>query len=146
MNFGKQILPDHLDNDTSKIKADAYPKHARKEEDTARHISRPRAVSNLQKFVDALNAVLVIRTNESKCDNDASQDGSDGQLGVNEAASLESLRRSSKKRGGTCFCRDDRCQYCPPGNRTAAEGELSQVSVPPARPEPDSNNPAKVSD
>src|SRR5262249_24505158 len=104
LNFWKQILPNDFDDDPSKVKTDTDPQYAGEQKNAARQVSCAGTESNLQKLVDTLNSVSIVRTNESECDDDAGQNGPDRQLGIDKAPRFESFSGRTEKCRGTCLC------------------------------------------
>ena len=141
---GKEITPDHDHDGAAEIESHADAKDAREQENSARHVFRFRAEAHGQEFIDALNAVIVVRLDESERDDHACENCSDRELAVKIPASLESFRRSSEKSGCARLRGDDRRQHGPPRDRPRTERKIFEVSISSSGPKPDRDDADEV--
>src|SRR6202030_3054642 len=87
----KEIAPDDDHDRAAEIKPDADSQDAGEKENPARHVLGPGAEANGEKFVNALNPILVESVDEGAGDDDPRQDRADDELAVEVAPRLEAF-------------------------------------------------------
>ena len=122
---------DQLVTDDDDHRRDVEPRAAgeqpRDEEDGAGRIARGDAEADLEEFVNGDDVVVVKRADEKIGDDDAREDGADGQLRVEEIALVVALGGRAEEGGGAQLRRDDGGEDGPPGKLTTADAELAHV-------------------
>src|SRR6266536_2311574 len=131
----KQITPDHHHDGATKIQTNSDAEHARKQEDAACHVLGFCSEAHGEELVDALHPIVVVRLDEGESDQHARQDCADNELTVKVTSGFETLGWSSEESCGARFRGNDRGQDRPPGNRSPAKREITQILISAARPQ-----------
>src|SRR6202030_1708533 len=136
----KEIAPDDDHNRAAEIKPDADSEDAGEKENPARHVLGLGAEADGEKFVNALNPIVVEGFDEGAGDHDTRQDRTDNELAVVVAPGFKAFSSSSQKSRCARFRRNDRAQQAPPRNRPAPEREILQIFISPPGPKAKRDN------
>ena len=97
-----------------------------------------------QVFVDRVNFVVVIRLDENVADENAREDGAEGELHVSVIAQREAFAGRPEKSAGARFRGDDGSEHGPPRDAPAAEREVFQVVFLPAHAQADEDDDEEI--
>src|SRR4030095_16219237 len=99
-----------------------------------------------QIFVDRENFVVIVGLDENEADEDARDDGAEGELDVSVIAQRIAFARCSKKSAGARFRRDDGSEHGPPRDLPATEREILEVALLAPHAQADENDGEKISE
>jgi hypothetical protein len=71
--------------------------------------------------------VVVVGLDEDVADENAGENGSEGELEISEIAESETLTGRTEKCARAGFRRDDGSEHRPPGNTPATEGKVLEI-------------------
>ncbi len=91
------------ERDRRYIQARTGRQHTRNHENSGCRVFRRHAEARGEIFVDRINFVVVVRLDENVADENASEDGAEGELQVGIIAVTEAFPGRSEKSAGACF-------------------------------------------
>src|SRR5205823_6705943 len=80
-----------------------------------------------QIFVDRINFVIVVRLDENVADENARDDGAEGELQIGIISQRKSFARRPEKCAGAGFGGNERSENGPPCDLATAESEVGEV-------------------
>ena len=102
--------------------------------------------ASFEEFVDGDDAEFVESADEEIGDDDASEDGSDGELGVGEVAEGVAFAWGAEESAGADFGGEDGGEDGPPGDIAIADGEAFDGAFSAAFVEADADDDDEVSE
>ena len=134
----------HHEDDGRDVEPRSAGKGAGDQEDCRRRILRSGSKTEQQILVDGDDAKIVVGLDENVGDDDAGENGAEGQLRIGEVALLIAFTRRPQECRRTYFRGQDRCQHRPPGNIPVAYREALEILAPAPFVEPDRDDNGEV--
>ncbi len=119
LGAGRHFKSEH-EHDRGDVEPRAAGQRARDEENGRRRVLRLRPETHEQELIDRDDAVIVVRLDEKKRDDDAGEDRADGELRVREIAQRVAFARRAEKSRGADLRGEDRSQHSPPRDAAVA--------------------------